>query len=161
MTRATTTTPTRRFLNTETAPVLATAHATVTGARAEGAVKGDYLEINLDLPKSLGGEGKYSNPEELFAAGYGACFQGAMNLAASQLKIQMPKKVDDSIIETDVHLVGDAKAADMGIRVDMKIKVKGVSQENLEKIVEKTRDICPYSRATKGNVTTNIEAISM
>jgi len=98
--------PFRRFLNTDTAPVLTEAHATVRGARAEGHAKGDYLDISLDMPKALGGEGKYSNPEELFAAGYGACFQSAMQLVARQAKVELPQKLDDFAIETDVNLVG-------------------------------------------------------
>lgn len=108
------------------------------------------------MPKSLGGDGTKTNPEELFAAGYGACFQSAMNIAAGQVDVKLPKQKEDSIIETAVHLVGDMKAVDLGIRVDMKIKVKGVTQEELEKVVERTKELCPYSRAVKGNVTTTI-----
>ncbi|KAJ9653683.1 hypothetical protein H2198_007140 [Neophaeococcomyces mojaviensis] len=148
----------RRFLNTDTAPVLYSAHAKVVGART-GHVEGDDLVIDLTMAKALGGPGDAgkTNPEELFAAGYGACFQSAMNAAAMSMKIQMPEKKEDSIVETTVHFVGDMKKLDMGIRVDMKVKVRGLEKSQLEKVVEKAQEVCPYSRATRGNITTNIE----
>lgn len=147
----------RRHLNTDTAPVLYSAHARVVGART-GHVEGDDLHIDLTMAKALGGAGDKgkTNPEELFAAGYGACFQSAMNASAASMGVKMPSKKEDSIVETTVHLVGDMKNLDMGIRVDMKVKVKGLSQEDFDKIVKKAKEVCPYSRATQGNVTTNI-----
>ncbi|KAK5184050.1 hypothetical protein LTR44_003556 [Exophiala sp. CCFEE 6388] len=150
----------RRFVNTDTAPVLYSAHAKVVGART-GHVDGDDLKVDLTMAKALGGEGDAgkTNPEELFAAGYGACFQSAMNASAMSMKIKMPEKKEDSIVETTVHLVGDMKKLDMGIRVDMKVRVKGLSKESLDKVVAKAEEVCPYSRATKGNITTNIEVV--
>lgn len=108
------------------------------------------------MPKSLGGPGEpnKTNPEELFAAGYGACFQGAMAATASSLKLKLPK---DSVVTCKVHLVGSAKDLDMGLRVDMVVKAEGMEKGDLERLVEKTLEVCPYSRATKGNVTTNVE----
>ncbi|KAK5462711.1 hypothetical protein LTS15_002423 [Exophiala xenobiotica] len=115
------------------------------------------------MSKALGGPGDAgkTNPEELFAAGYGACFQSAMNAAAMSLKIQMPENKEDSIVETTVDLVGDMKKLDMGIRVDMKVQVRGLSKESLDKVVNKAKEVCPYSRATRGNVTTNIEVVQV
>ncbi|KAI0477316.1 OsmC/Ohr family [Xylariaceae sp. FL0804] len=115
------------------------------------------------MAKALGGTGDKgkTNPEELFAAGYGACFQSAMNAAAASMGVKMPTKVEDSVVETAVHLVGDMKALDMGLRVDMKVKVRGLSREDLDAVVSKAKEVCPYSRATKGNVTTNIEVEQM
>lgn len=152
----------KRFLNTDTAPTLYSAHAKVVGART-GHVEGDDLVVDLTMAKALGGAGDKgkTNPEELFAAGYGACFQSAMNASAINMKIQMPENREDSIVETTVHLVGDMKQLDMGIRVDMKVKVKGLNKQDLEKVVAKAKEVCPYSRATQGNVTTNIEVVHM
>ncbi|KAF6813254.1 organic hydroperoxide resistance protein [Colletotrichum plurivorum] len=149
-----------RLLNTETAPVLYSARAKVVGART-GHVEGDDLVVDLTMAKALGGAGDKgkTNPEELFAAGYGACFQSAMNASAASMKIQMPKKPEDSVVDTTVHLVGDMKKLDMGIRVGMKVRVKGLSDEEVQKVVDKAKEVCPYSRATKGNITTNIEVI--
>lgn len=156
------TTSTKRFLNTESAPVLYSAHAKVFGART-GHVKGDDLEVDLTMAKALGGPGDAgkTNPEELFAAGYGACFQSAMNAVAPSVGVKMPGDPHDSIVETTVHLVGDMKKLDMGIRVEMKVKVKGLSKEDLTKVVDKAKEICPYSRATQGNVATSIEVVKM
>ncbi|KAI1333881.1 OsmC/Ohr family [Xylariaceae sp. FL0016] len=149
----------RRFLNTDTAPILYSAHAKVVGART-GHVEGENLHVDLTMAKALGGKGDKgkTNPEELFAAGYGACFQSAMNGSAAQMGIRMPTTPEDSIIESTVHLVGDLKQLDMGIRVNMKIKVRGLSKDDLDKVVEKAKEVCPYSRATQGNITTTIEA---
>ncbi|KAM3508652.1 hypothetical protein MY11210_006654 [Beauveria gryllotalpidicola] len=153
----------RHFLNTDSAPVLYSAHARTIGAR-NGHVEGsEGLKMDLGMPKGLGGPGGpgKTNPEELFAAGYGACFQSAMGLVASQLGIKMPSKTEDSVIETTVHMVGDLKKADLGLRVDMLVKVKGVQQGELEKLVAETKKTCPYSRATQGNVTTNVKVESL
>lgn len=152
--------PSRRLLNTDTAPALYSAHAKVIGART-GHVEGDDLVVDLTMAKALGGTGDKgkTNPEELFAAGYGACFQAAMNASAASLGIRMPTKKEDSVVDTTVHLVGDMGKLDLGIRVDMKISVKGLSQDDFDKVVKKAKEVCPYSRATQGNVTTNIETV--
>lgn len=84
-----------------------------------------------------------------------------MTASAAGMKIKMPENKEDSIIETTVHLVGDAKALDMGIRVDMLVKVRGLDPSQLEKVVEKAKEVCPYSRATKGNVTTTVKVEKM
>ncbi|KAF9872877.1 hypothetical protein CkaCkLH20_09740 [Colletotrichum karsti] len=152
--------PQKRLLNTDTAPVLYSARAKVVGART-GHVEGDDLHVDLTMAKALGGAGDKgkTNPEELFAAGYGACFQSAMNASAASMKIQMPKAPEDSVVDTTVHLVGDMKKLDMGIRVDMKVRVKGLSNDEVQKVVDKAKEVCPYSRATQGNVTTSIEVV--
>lgn len=136
------------------------AHAKVVGART-GHVDGDDLHVELTMAKALGGTGDKgkTNPEELFAAGYGACFQAAMNACAASMGMKMPSKKEDSIVETTVHLVGDASKLDMGLKVDMKVTVKGMDQADVHKIVDKARTVCPYSRATEGNVATSIEVV--
>ena len=112
------------------------------------------------MAKALGGTGDKgkTNPEELFAAGYGACFQAAMNASAAKLGVRMPTKVEDSVVKATVHLVGDMKALDMGLKVDLDVRVKGLSQEDFDKVVEMAKEVCPYSRATKGNVSTTVKA---
>jgi len=95
--------------------------------------------------------------QELFAAGYGACFQGAMNASAVALKLHLPA---DSVVETTVYLVGDLKGLDMGLRVNMKVHCSDdIKKEDMQKIVDKAKEVCPYSRATKGNVDTTIELV--
>ncbi|KAI1175229.1 OsmC-like protein [Nemania sp. FL0916] len=150
----------RRLLNTDTAPVLYSTHTKVMGART-GHVEGENLKLDLTMAKALGGAGDKgkTNPEELFAAGYGACFQSAMNAVAPSIGVKMPTAREDSIVTTTVHLVGDMKKLDMGIRVDMKVNIRGVEKETARKIVERAKEVCSYSRATRGNVTTNVEVI--
>lgn len=113
------------------------------------------------MSKALGGPGDAgkTNPEELFAAGYGACFQSAMNASALSLGIEMPKAKEDSVVESTVYLVGDMKGLDMGLRVELKVRVRGLESGEVQKVVDKAREVCPYSRATKGNVDTKIEVV--
>lgn len=113
------------------------------------------------MAKSLGGTGDAgkTNPEELFAAGFGACFQSAMNASAASLGIKMPSAKEDSVVDATVHLVGDMKKLDMGIRVEMKVRVRGLDREDVEKVVKKAEEVCPYSRATRGNVETKIDIV--
>jgi Ohr subfamily peroxiredoxin len=111
----------------------------------------------MGMPRELGGDGTKTNPEELFAAGYGACFQSAMNACANSMGLKMPETAQDSVVETAVSLVGDMKSLDLGLKVDMTIKVRGMSKDELEKIVAKAKEVCPYSRATQGNVSTNVK----
>jgi len=80
-----------------------------------------------------------------------------MNASAISMGLHLPK---ESTVETTVFLVGDMKALDMGLRVEMKVHVaEDISREKMEKIVAKAKEVCPYSRATKGNVDTTIEII--
>lgn len=113
------------------------------------------------MAKSLGGTGDKgkTNPEELFAAGFGACFQSAMNASAASLGITMPKAKEDSIVDATVHLIGDMKKLDMGLRVEMKVRVKGLERADVEKVVKKAEEVCPYSRATRGNVEVAVEIV--
>ncbi|CAK4033981.1 Organic hydroperoxide resistance [Lecanosticta acicola] len=142
--------PTQRFLNWATDAPLWTAHAEAKGGR-QGHVKAPALNVDLGMPQDKPAK---TNPEELFAAGYGACFVGAMGATAPSLGIKLP---DGVVADTDVHLIGDIKKLDIGIRVDMTIKASGISKQDLEKLVEKTKTVCPYSRATEGNVVTNLK----
>ncbi|KAI1326715.1 OsmC/Ohr family [Xylariaceae sp. FL0255] len=154
----------RRFLKTETAPVLYSAHAKVKGART-GHVEGDDLKVDLTMAKALGGAGDKgkTNPEELLAAGYGACFQAAMNAVAATMKgVRMPTdNPDDSVVDATVHLVGDLKSLDLGLRLDLRISVRGVEKDVLDRIVSKAFEVCPFSRAVEGNVVTNFEVVVM
>lgn len=158
--RRTLTPATRRFVNIETGPVIYSSHAKAVGARS-GHVVGDDLTVDLTMPKAVGGPGEKgkTNPEELFAAGYSACFQSAMNASAASMGVKIPTEPDASVVDCTVHLIGSLKELDMGIRVDMNVSVKGMERAQLEKVLEKTKEVCPYSRATKGNVITNVNIV--
>lgn len=84
-----------------------------------------------------------------------------MTASAASMKIKMPENKEDSVIETTVHLIGDAKALDMGLKVDMLVKIRGMDPSQMEKVIEKAKEVCPYSRATKGNVVTTVKVEKM
>ncbi len=131
---------------------LYTATATATGGRAGTAQSSDgALKAELSTPKELGGAGGAgTNPEQLFAAGYSACFIGAMKAVSARQKITLPAEVS---ITSDVAIgpmVG--KAGAFGIAVDMKISVPGMDRAALEALVATAHEVCPYSNATRGNI---------
>jgi osmotically inducible protein OsmC len=129
--------------------VLYTAHATSTGGR-EGTSKSSdgALEVRLSTPKELGGGGgPGTNPEQMFAAGYSACFIGAMKAVAPKLKIQVPA---DASITADVG-IGPIPNG-FGIQVAMSISLPGLDRETAQKLVQAAHQVCPYSNATRGNI---------
>lgn len=129
--------------------VLYTAHATSTGGR-EGTSKSSdgVLELKLTTPKELGGNGAVgTNPEQLFAAGYSACFIGAMKFVAAAQKIALPA---DTSIKADVG-IGPIPAG-FGIQVALTVTVPGMDRATAEKIVHAAHGVCPYSNATRGNI---------
>jgi len=127
-----------------------TAQAQVKGGR-EGHVTtaNNALDLTLSTPKEMGGVGKAgaTNPEQLFAAGYAACFEGALGVAARQASV----KLSNVTVEA---LIGFGKAEDggFGISADLHVNLPGFEQAQAEQLVEAAHGICPYSRATKGNI---------
>ena len=130
-------------------PTLYTAHAHVTGGR-DGAAKTDdgKLDVKLAPPKELGGNGAGTNPEQLFAAGYAACFIGAMRLVAGNEKIAVPQGL---AIDADVSLGKDAQDH-FRLGVVFNIALPGMDKAAAETLVAKAHEVCPYSRATRGNI---------
>lgn len=128
---------------------LYTAHAHVTGGR-DGAAKTDdgKLDVKLAPPKELGGNGAGTNPEQLFAAGYAACFIGAMRLVAGNEKIAVPQGL---AIDADVSLGKDAQDH-FRLGVVFNIALPGMDKAAAEALVAKAHEVCPYSRATRGNI---------
>ena len=129
--------------------ILYTAKAISTGGR-EGVSRTDdgRLDIKLSTPKALGGnDGEGTNPEQLFAAGYSACFIGALKFAAMQEKVKLP---DDLAVHAQVGI--GPTAAGFGINVKLNVKAPSMDQNILSKLVENAHQICPYSNATRGNI---------
>ena len=128
---------------------LYTAHAHVTGGR-DGAAKTDdgKLDVKLAPPKELGGNGAGTNPEQLFAAGYAACFIGAMRLVAGNEKIAVPQGL---AIDADVSLGKDAQD-NFRLGVVFNSALPGMDKAAAEALVAKAHEVCPYSRATRGNI---------
>ena len=136
--------------------VLYTAHATSTGGR-EGTSKSSdgVLDLKLTTPKEMGGSGAVgTNPEQLFAAGYSACFIGAMKYVAMTQKIALPA---DTSINADVG-IGPIPAG-FGIQVAMNISIPGMDKAEAEKLVQAAHQVCPYSNATRGNIEVTLKVI--
>jgi Ohr subfamily peroxiredoxin len=129
--------------------VLYRGHAQATGGRDGRAVSSDsVLDVKLTTPKELGGAGGTgTNPEQLFAAGYSACFLGAMKFVAAQQKIVLPA---DTRIEGSVG-IGPIPAG-FGIEAALTISVPGMERAAAEALVAKAHEVCPYSNATRGNI---------
>lgn len=122
-----------------------TAAATARGARA-GHVTSDNGRIDLELavPEEFGGPGGATNPEELFAAGYSACFQGALAVAGAK------REIDTSQSEVTARVT--LAPPDMNLSVELEVMIPGVDAQTAVKLAESAHRICPYSRATRGNI---------
>ncbi|MFZ4832363.1 organic hydroperoxide resistance protein [Rouxiella sp. Mn2063] len=125
------------------------AHATATGGRDGRATSSDgVLDVKLGLPKEMGGAGgEVSNPEQLFAAGYSACFLGALKHVASLEKVRIPA---DAKIDGAVGI--GAIPGGFGIEVQLDITLPGIERSVAEDLVAKAHQVCPYSNATRGNI---------
>ncbi|WP_303761894.1 organic hydroperoxide resistance protein [Alcanivorax jadensis] len=129
--------------------VLYEATATATGGRDGRAVSDDgQLSVKLTTPKALGGPGgEGTNPEQLFAAGYSACFLGALKLVAGKAKVTLP---EETAITGQVGI--GPLAGGFGIQATLNVNLPGLDQEQAQTLVEKAHQVCPYSNATRGNI---------
>jgi lipoyl-dependent peroxiredoxin len=130
--------------------VLYSTRATATGGRDGHARSEDgKVDVQLSTPKELGGSGgSGTNPEQLFAAGYPACFIGALKVAGQQLKTRVP--ADTSITATVG--IGPRAEGGFGITADLVISLPGIGREDAQRLVDTAHQICPYSNATRNNV---------
>jgi lipoyl-dependent peroxiredoxin len=128
--------------------VLYTAKAHTTGGR-EGASASDdgLLKVTLTPPKAMGGAGTGTNPEQLFASGYSACFMGAMKFVAGTQKIAVPASAS---IDAEVDLGPITQG--FGIAVRMTVNLPGMDRAAAEKLVADAHVVCPYSNATRNNI---------
>lgn len=124
--------------------------ASATGGRDGSAKTEDgTFQVKLAIPKELGGPGGAgNNPEQLFAAGYSACFLGAMKAVAPSLKTRVPA---DTTVTTTVG-IGPRSEGGFGITVDMAISLPGLDRPEAQKLIDEAHQICPYSNATRNNV---------
>jgi Ohr subfamily peroxiredoxin len=129
--------------------VLYRGNAKSTGGREGKSVSSDgVLDVKLTTPKELGGNGAVgTNPEQLFAAGYSACFLGAMKFVGGRDKIAVPA---DTSIDATVGI--GAIPTGFGIEVELKISLPGLDRETADKLVQAAHIVCPYSNATRGNI---------
>lgn len=136
--------------------VLYTAQATATGGRDGRAVSSDdVLNIQLSTPRELGGAGgPGTNPEQLFAAGYSACFLGALKFVAGKEKVALPA---DTTVTGKVGI--GAIPTGFGIQAELRISAPGLPREKVQALVEKAHIVCPYSNATRGNIDVNLVVV--
>lgn len=129
--------------------ILYTAQATATGGR-NGKVQSSDGVLNLEvrMPKSLGGGGgEYTNPEQLFAAGYAACFDSALNLVARMQKVA----VQNTEVTAKVS-IGKTAAGGFGLAAKLEVKIPDIDRAVAQKLLEAAHQVCPYSNATRGNI---------
>jgi Ohr subfamily peroxiredoxin len=131
--------------------------ATATGGRdGHAATKDGALDVKLSTPKELGGGGgPGNNPEQLFAAGYSACFLGAMKFVSSQ---GGPKVPADTSVTSTVG-IGPRSEGGFGIDVEMEVSLPGLDKAEAEALVEKAHQVCPYSNAIRGNVNVRTQVV--
>jgi lipoyl-dependent peroxiredoxin len=129
--------------------VLYTAHATVTGGRdaGHGRTSDGGVDLQLRVPPELGGDGGGTNPEQLFAIGYAACFEGAIKTVARREKLE----ADDVSIESSVSLGPDDDRS-FTIAVGLDVTLPQLDDEQASEIVAEAHRVCPYSNATRRNI---------
>jgi osmotically inducible protein OsmC len=134
---------------------LYTAKATATGGRAGHVVSGDaLLDLDLRPPAEMGGPGGASNPEELFAAGYAACFQSALGVVGRRQGVDTAS----STVEADVT-IGTVGGGGYGLAVTLRISVPGTDPATVQSLAEAAHQVCPYSNATRGNIDVTLQAV--
>ena len=135
-------------MTTKLDKVLYTAKAHTTGGRDGRSVSDDkLLDVKLSPPKSMGGAGNATNPEQLFAAGYSACFMGALKHVAGLKKVAVPA---DAAIDASVDLGPIPQG--FGIAVQMVIHLPGLDRAVAQDLIATAHQVCPYSNATRGNI---------
>jgi Ohr subfamily peroxiredoxin len=135
--------------------VIYTAEAHVTGGRAEGhgRTSDGELEVDLRLPAEMGGQGDGTNPEQLFAVGYAACFEGAIGAVARRLD----QEVGDVAIDSKVSL-NPGPERTFVLSVELDVTLPSVAGDAAVELVREAHKVCPYSNATRGNVDVKLTA---
>ncbi|NGZ78011.1 organic hydroperoxide resistance protein [Saccharibacillus alkalitolerans] len=137
---------------------LYTATATAVGGRDGKVTSSDgIIDISLKTPKGLGGPGgDGTNPEQLFAAGYSACFDSALNMV---IRMQRMKEVTGTSVTGDVSILKDTADNGFKLEVTLNVSIQGVDAETAHKLVEAAHQVCPYSKATRGNIDVTLNIV--
>lgn len=135
--------------------IVYTASATTTGGRQGHAVSSDgVLDLQLTAPKEMGGPGTGTNPEQLFAAGYSACFNGALMMVAKAAK------VDASAAQVTVNVGFGPEGDSYAITGEIEVAIPGLELAQVQELAEGAHQVCPYSKATRGNVPVTVLAVA-
>ena len=139
-----------------TIEVVYTTESTATGGGRDGHVKSADGRIDLETrpPKAMGGNGEGTNPEQLFSAGYAACFLGALRLVAGKSKVTLG---DATNVTVEIGF-GKDSAGGFGLTGKIVGYLPGVDQSVADELVEQAHQVCPYSKATRGNVGVDVSA---
>lgn len=141
-------------MTTQLVKPLYTASATATGGRAGHVVSADgILDLDLRPPTEMGGPGGATNPEELFAAGYAACFQSALAAVGRRQGVDTAA----STVEADVT-IGTIGGGAYGLAVTLRVSIPGVDAATVQSLTEAAHQVCPYSNATRGNIEVTLQA---
>lgn len=130
-----------------------TAEALATGEGRNGHVRSDdgLVDLDLRIPKAMGGPGGGANPEQLFAAGYAACFHSALQMVARSAG----ESVADSSVGARVSL-GDNGAGGFGLAVVLEVTLPSLDHDTAQRLADKAHEVCPYSNATRGNIEVDV-----
>ena len=128
---------------------LYTAEALATGAGRDGHGRSadGRLDLDLAVPKEMGGSGEGTNPEQLFAVGYAACFHSALQLVARETKAD----ITDSAVGSRVH-IGPRDTGGFQLAVELEVTLPNLDDATAQKLADKAHEVCPYSNATRGNI---------
>jgi osmotically inducible protein OsmC len=132
----------------------ATAHATGDGRNGHATSDDGILDVDLRTPKELGGQGGATNPEQLFAAGYAACFHSAMKVVAGRDHLD----VTGSEVSASVG-IGVTPNGGFGLAVELDVSVPALDRAAAEALVAKAHEVCPYSNATRGNIEVTLTVV--
>jgi lipoyl-dependent peroxiredoxin len=135
---------------------LYTAHAVASGDGRNGYVKSSdgLIDTAVAVPRELGGKGGFTNPEQLFAAGYAVCFHNALLLVARR----MQTKVEGSTVAAAVGL-GSIDGGRFNIKVELKVSLPGIEAQRAKELVDAAHQVCPYSNATRGNIEFDLQIV--
>jgi len=125
----------------------ATARATGDGRNGHARSEDGILDVDMRVPREMGGSGGAANPEMLFAAGYAACFHSALKVVARQEKVG----VDGSEVAASVG-IGPLDNGGFGLAVELRVSIPDLDRDTAEKLVARAHEVCPYSNATRGNI---------
>ncbi|WP_030545444.1 organic hydroperoxide resistance protein [Streptomyces albus] len=143
-------------MSVQSVDVLYTAIATAEGGR-DGRVASDdgKLDVVVNPPKELGGSGAGTNPEQLFAAGFSACFQSALGVVARQRKAD----ITGSRVTAKVG-IGKTEAGGFGLEVELAVSIPGADEATVRELTEAAHQVCPYSNATRGNIKVDLSVVA-
>ena len=132
----------------------ATAHSTGDGRNGHARSDDGFIDLDLRIPKEMGGPGGGTNPEELFAAGYAACFHSAMKLIAGQQKLD----VEGTQVSASIG-IGPLDGGGFGLKADLVVYAPKLDRATAQSLVEAAHKVCPYSNATRGNIEVGLSVI--